>query len=88
MFLSLFLVPLLCSHLQGVQGLVSLLHGLSHVPEPANEGHAEHTVWGAVQCRRIREERRGDEFMRNANRRKMQLRNSAIDTDDINRTLF
>ena len=36
----------LVRYLQGVQGLVSPLHGLSHVPQSTHEGHAEHRVCG------------------------------------------
>ena len=31
-------------YLQRVESLVTPLHGLSHVPQPADEGHAEHCV--------------------------------------------
>lgn len=34
----------LVRYLQGVQGLISPLHGLSHVPQSTHEGHAEHRV--------------------------------------------
>jgi hypothetical protein len=42
-------------YLQCVESLVPPLHGLTHVPQSANEGHAEHCVCDNDDAKRLEE---------------------------------